>query len=84
MPMVGKAVTTETDAIAVVLADIQRRGGDPRREECSAKKMDEDWWVMAWHIWYPHNTGSRRFVPGGYTIYVVSTEGMIVRTLPGR
>jgi len=79
----GKQITTEADAIAVVLADIQRRGGDSRREECSAKKMDGDWWVTAWHIWYPNNVGSSRFVPGGFTDYVVSTNGKIVRTLPG-
>jgi len=83
-PVVGKDATTQADAIAVVLADIQRRGGDPRREECSAKKMDGDWWVTAWHIWYPNNVGSSRFVPGGFTTYVVSTDGRIVRTLPGR
>lgn len=76
-------VSTEADAIAVVLADIQRRGGDPKREECSAKKMDGDWWVTAWHIWYPNNVGSSRFVPGGFTTYVVSTNGSILRTLPG-
>jgi hypothetical protein len=82
-PAVSKQVTTEAGAIAIVLADIQQRGSDPRREECSAKKMDGEWWVTAWHIWYPDNVGSSRFVPGGYTIYVVSTDGKIVRTLPG-
>ena len=76
-------VSTEADAIAVVLADIQRHGGDPRREECSAKRMDGDWWVTAWHIWYPNNVGSSRFVPGGFTTYVVSTNGSVLRTLPG-
>ena len=82
-PPASKPVSTEADAIAVVLADIQRRGGDPKRDECSAKKMDADWWVTAWHIWYPNNVGSSRFVPGGFTTYVVSTNGSILRTLPG-
>jgi hypothetical protein len=81
--VVSKQVTKGADAIAVVLADIQRRGGDPHREECSAKKMDGDWWVTAWHIWYPNNKGDSRFVPGGFTDYIVSTDGKIVRTLPG-
>ena len=83
-PPVSKQVSTEADAIAVVLADIQRRGGDPKREECSAKKMDGDWWVTAWHIWYPSNKGDSRFVPGGFSTYVVSIDGKILRTLPGR
>ena len=83
-PSLSKQVTTEADAIAVVLADIQRRGADPRREECSATKIDERWHVLAWHIWYPNNKGSSRFVPGGFTTYVVSTDGSILETLPGR
>ena len=82
-PVVGKPVTTEADAIAVVLADIQRHGADPRREECSAKKVDERWYVTAWHIWYPNNKGSSRFVPGGFTTYIVSTDGRVLETLPG-
>src|SRR4051812_24869617 len=83
LPLVSKQVTTEADAIAIVLADIQRHGGDPRREECSARKMDGDWSVTAWHIWYPHSVGSSRFVPGGFTIYVVDTDGKILKKLPG-
>jgi hypothetical protein len=79
----GKPITTEADAIAVVLADIQRRGGDPHREECSAKQMDGEWYVTAWHIWYPRNKGSSRFVPGGFTTFVVSTDGEILKTMPG-
>ena len=82
-PVVAKEVTTEADAIDVVLAAIQRRGADPRREECSAKMMDKGWYVTAWHIWYPKNKGSSRFVPGGFTTYVVSTNGSILETLPG-
>lgn len=83
-PAVGEKVSTGADAIAVVLADIQRRGGDPKRVECSAKKVDGAWWVMAWHIWFPNNVGSSRFAPGGFTEYVVSTKGKILETLPGR
>lgn len=79
----SKQASTEADAIAVVLADIQRRGGDPKRVECSAKKMDGEWWVTAWRIMYPNNKGDSRFVPGGYTTYVVSTNGSVLRTLPG-
>ena len=82
-PVASKPITTEADAIAVILADIQGRGGDPRREECSAKQMDGEWHVTAWHIWYPRNKGSSRFVPGGFTTYVVSTDGEILRTIPG-
>jgi hypothetical protein len=81
---VPKQVNTEADAIAVVLADIQRRGGDPRREECSAKKFDDYWWVTAWHIIYPRNVGSSRFCPGGFTVYHVSTNASIIGTLPGQ
>jgi Clp amino terminal domain, pathogenicity island component len=74
----------EADAIAVVLADVQRRGGDPHREECSAKRSDGRWYVTAWHIWNPDNTGSSRFVPGGFTMYIVSDDGKILEALPGR
>jgi hypothetical protein len=79
----SKQIAKEADAVSVVLAEIQRRGGDPRREECSAKQLDEVWYVTAWHIRYPNNVGSSRFVPGGFTSYVVSTDGKILRTLPG-
>jgi hypothetical protein len=82
-PVIGRQVDTEAEAVAVVLADVQCRGGDPRKEECSAKLMDGNWHVVAWHIWYPNNTGSSRFVPGGFTVYVVSTDGRIIKTLPG-
>jgi hypothetical protein len=78
-----RRVSTGAEAIAVVLADIQRRGGDPKREECSARKVDDDWQVTAWHIWYPDNKGSSRFVPGGFTTYIVATNGAILQTLPG-
>jgi len=82
-PPISRQVSTAADAIAIVLADIQQRGGDPQREECSARKVDGEWRVMAWHIWYPNNLGSSRFVPGGFTIFVVSIDGKIIRTLPG-
>ena len=82
-PLVIKPVTADTEAIAIVLAYIQQRGGDPSREECSVKKMDGEWWVTAWHIWYPKEVGSSRFVPGGFTVYAVSTDGKIIRTMPG-
>jgi hypothetical protein len=81
--VVSRHITTEAEAIGVVVADIQRRGGDPRREECSAKQMDGKWYVTAWHIWYPDNKGSNRFVPGGFTSYVVGTDGRILETMPG-
>jgi hypothetical protein len=83
-PVAITQVTTEADAIAVVLAEIQRRGGDPRRAECSAKKMEEGWWVTAWLIWYPRNKGDSRFVPGGFTTYIVSADGKILSTRGGR
>jgi hypothetical protein len=79
----SKQVGTEVDAVAIVLADIQRRGGDPHREECSATKTGEGWDVTAWHIFYPTNKGSSRFVPGGFTDYTVSSDGKILKTMPG-
>jgi hypothetical protein len=79
-----KQLQAEADAIAVVLADVQRRGGDPHREECSAARRDGRWYVTAWHIWYPDNTGSSRFVPGGFTTYIVSDDGKILEAQPGR
>ena len=82
-PTVAKHVITENDAIGVVLADIKRRGGDPKLEECSATKTKDGWSVLAWHIMYPKNVGSSRFVPGGYTFYLVSTDGRIVGSFPG-
>jgi len=65
-----------------VLADIQKHGGNPHDEECSARLTDEGWYVTAWHIMYPNNVGSSRFVPGGFTDYVVSRDGRILKTCP--
>ena len=77
-------VTTEAQAAAVVLEAIRKRGGDPKLEECSAKEVKGEWWVTAWHIRYPKNSGGSRFVPGGFTTYVVSREGTIERTIGGK
>jgi hypothetical protein len=73
----------EEAAIAVVLADVKRKGGDPHREECSATRIDGRWYVTAWHIWYPDDTGSSRFVPGGFKTYILSNDGKILEVLPG-
>jgi hypothetical protein len=78
----SRQIITKAEAIAVVLAEIQRRGGDPRLEECSAKKTDDGWDVIAWHIFYPTNTGSSRFVPEGSKIYIISRDGKILKTIP--
>ena len=82
-PAVAKRVLTEGDAIAVVLADITRRGGDPKVEECTAAKTKDGWMVTAWHIMYPKNFGASRFVPGGFTTYIVSADGRIIQAVPG-
>lgn len=82
-PIIGKQITTKADAIAVVTAEIQRQGGDPKMVECSASKSEDGWRVTAWRICYPNNVGSSRFVPGGYTIYVVNIDGKIMDTRPG-
>ena len=79
-----KQIKTEAEAISIVRADIQRHGGNPHDEECSARLTDEGWYVTAWHIMYPDNVGSSRFVPGGFTDYLVSREGGILKTLPGK
>ena len=81
--VVVKQVNSESEAIAVVLADIQHRGGDPRREECSAIKTDRGWDVTAWHIFNPTNTGSSRFAPGGFTDYAITKDGRILEAIPG-
>jgi hypothetical protein len=78
-----KQLQAEEEAIAVVLADVQRKGGDPHREECSAARIDGRWYVTAWYILYPDNTGSSRFVPGGFTTYILSNDGKILKVLPG-
>ena len=82
-PDTSRQVNKEADAIAVVLADIRRNGGDPDREECSARKTDEGWWVTAWYIFYPTNVGSSRFASGGFTDYLVNKDGRIVKKIPG-
>lgn len=105
----GRKLITGTEAIEIVRADIQHRGGNPNREEYSASVIDhraiqaemkelldkshidyptiadtnEHWLVEAWHIWYPNNQGSSRFVPGGYTSYYLSVDGKILRARGG-
>jgi len=76
-------ILTEADAVAVVLAKIQSDGGDPAREECSARKTENGWHVIAWHIWYPEKSGSSRFVPGGFTTYLLGDDGKILEKIPG-
>ena len=82
-PVGDRPIATAEEAIAVVLSDIRRQGGDPGRKECSATPMGDGWHVIAWHIWYPGNSGSSRFVPGGFTTYVVGREGVILKVVPG-
>jgi hypothetical protein len=58
-------------------------------EEYSTIQSDESWkeecWlVTAWHIWYPNNQGSSRFVPGGFTSYFLSADGKILKIRGGR
>lgn len=82
-PAVGRQITTENEAIAVVLEEIERRGDDPERYECNARPSEKGWMVVAWRIIYPENVGASRFVPGGFTSYLVSPEGEILMRRPG-
>lgn len=77
------SIQTADDAISVVRRDIKRRGHDPNGAEFHASQTGTNWSVTAWHIWYPNNTGSSRFVPGGFTSYTVSNDGKINGTIPG-
>ena len=45
--------------------------------------INGEWHVTSWHIFYPNNTGSSRFVPGGHTTYIVTPDGHITNTIPG-
>ena len=76
-------IQTADDAIAVIRRATKSRGCDPNASEYHANRSGKDWFVTAWHIWYPNNTGSSRFVPGGYTAYTVSHDGKILATMPG-
>ena len=76
-------IQTADDAIAVVRRATKRRGGDPNASEYHANRSGEDWFVMAWHIQYPSETGASRFVPGGWTSYTISNDGKILQTMPG-
>jgi hypothetical protein len=78
------SVRTAEQANEIVRRHIQRSGGDPTREEISALWHNGAWHVTAWRIWYPNNMGASRFVPGGHTSYVLSRDGRIIDTIPGR
>jgi hypothetical protein len=73
-PAPGQGVHTAADAIAVVLADIQRHGGNARKVECSAEETKESWVVTVWF---------RPFRPGGHATYFVGHDGEILRVEPG-
>ena len=45
------------------------------------EKRKKGWSVTAWHIWYPNNNGSSRFVPGGS--YLLGEDGKILEKIPG-
>jgi hypothetical protein len=79
----AKTITTEEQAIAAVHADIRNQGRDPARVECSAMELEDSWNVTAWRIIYPENAGSSRFVPGGFTTYIVGHNGDILKRVPG-
>jgi hypothetical protein len=76
-------IQTAEAAIAVVRRATKRRGRDPNASEYHARRIDNEWSVLAWHIWYPENSGESRFVPGGFTSYTVSDAGTILRVMPG-
>jgi hypothetical protein len=79
----SSSVRTPQQAVALVKRHIRAHGGDPSREEISAQWNGTQWRVWSWRIVYPNNPGSSRFVPGGYTIYMVDTSGLIAAILPG-
>ena len=76
-------IKTADDAIAVVRRTIKRNSGDPNGSEYHVTQRGGQWHVMAWRIMYPNNPGAGRFVPGGFTIYTISTEGQIIEIMPG-
>jgi hypothetical protein len=77
-------VRTAERAVEVIKSHIRKRGGDPAREEITAKWRRGEWHVTSWHIFYRANNGVSRFVPGGFTCYTVSPDGRITSTMPGR
>ncbi|HEX8295504.1 MAG TPA: hypothetical protein VF593_04350 [Chthoniobacteraceae bacterium] len=76
-------IQTADAAVAVVRRATKRRGRDPNASEYHARRIDNEWSVLAWHIWYPENSGESRFVPGGFTSYTVSDAGKILQVMPG-
>src|SRR5689334_3701687 len=74
---------SEAEAVAVVLKDIELRGGDPRGEVCSAMASDDGWRVLVQHIYYPEKKGNARFVFGGHSFYDVSSDGRILKSSGG-
>ena len=71
-------------AVGLVSNELQRLGEDPVEYEYSAKLIDDQWNITAYRIFYPENKGSSRFVPGGFTMYIISTNGVILKTIPGK
>ncbi len=77
-------VQTEDYAISLARNAVQESGDDQTLYEYTAKYIDNHWNVTANRIFYPHNTGSAKFVPGGFTIFVITTNGVITNKIHGK
>ena len=76
-------VRNSSDAIAAVRYDITSRHGNPDAAEYKAGRRGAMWFVTAWHIRHANAKGSARFEPGGYTSYLVSSQGRVIESVPG-
>lgn len=77
-------VLSSSHAIAAVRHDITSQGGDPEASEYRAGRRGPLWFVTAWHVRHPQAKGPARFDPGGFTTYIVNSQGHVVEKLPGR
>ena len=77
-------IDSESDAIYALKNYLVSQGENIDHDKITAKYADGEWNLLRWIAVYPENEGSSKFVPGGHAIYLVSTNGLLTRIIPGK
>ena len=77
-------INSESDAIYSLKNYLISQGENIDHDNITAKYIHGEWNLQRWIAMYPENEGSSKFVPGGHTMYLVSTNGLLTRIVHGK